>query len=203
MLCSVNGCGKNKWARGLCSGHYSAARGRGDFTDKECKQAGCDRKINNRGYCNTHFKQARKRGEFPEFPKCIGPKCSNYSISGELCEVHYAQKRAGNPLVPLRGKTPGEWGKWTLNAGGYVMRQRRVGGRLEGQLQHRFVMEQAIGRRLMGKENVHHKNGNRADNRLVNLELWNTIQPKGQRIEDKVAYAKEILALYEPDSLLN
>lgn len=35
-----------------------------------------------------------------------------------------------------------------------------------------------------------------ADNRLENLELWTTIQPSGQRVEDKIAFAKEILREY-------
>jgi hypothetical protein len=38
-------------------------------------------------------------------------------------------------------------------------------------LEHRYVMQQAIGRPLTRSETVHHKNGNRRDNRLENLEL--------------------------------
>lgn len=38
-------------------------------------------------------------------------------------------------------------------------------------MQHRLIMEQHIGRRLEKNEVVHHKNRNRADNRLENLQL--------------------------------
>jgi len=62
-------------------------------------------------------------------------------------------------------------------------------------------MERAIGRELLPFENVHHVNGDRLDNRLENLELWSTSQPTGQRVEDKVAWALELLALYAPHEL--
>ena len=37
---------------------------------------------------------------------------------------------------------------------------------------------------------------------VENLELWSKSQPHGQRVSDKIVWAKEILALYGDDESL-
>lgn len=85
---------------------------------------------------------------------------------------------------------------------GYVRLAVRRGGVTRRVSEHRYVVEQMLGRELLPSENVHHINGVRGDNRPENLELWSTSQPAGQRVADKVAWAREFLALYgEPQQL--
>lgn len=78
--------------------------------------------------------------------------------------------------------------------------------------EHRWAMEQVLGRALRKDENIHHVDGVKDNNstdgvlRLIgghwqsgNLELWSTSQPSGQRVPDKVSYAVDVLRLYALD----
>lgn len=63
-------------------------------------------------------------------------------------------------------------------------------------LEHKYVMEELLGRLLFPDETVHHKNGIRDDNEPGNLELWTKAHPPGQRVEDKVAWCIGFLRRY-------
>ena len=80
------------------------------------------------------------------------------------------------------GKSP----QWYKSKYGYIQNSR-------GKFQHREVMEQVLGRKLHKFENVHHKNGDRADNRPENLELWVVRQPQGARVEEIIDWAVAFL----------
>ncbi len=80
-----------------------------------------------------------------------------------------------------------------MHSTGYV-RVNLPGGAKK--LKQRLVMEEEMGRLLERHETVHHKNGQRTDNALTNLELWSKRQPAGQRVVDKVQFAIDTLRLY-------
>lgn len=124
----------------------------------------------------------------PEGATCSVEGCGKPFLAKGLCRKHYsALNRNGDPTVRRRG----EKGQGCSKRG-----YARVSQGGKSRLQHRVVMEQILGRPLLDHENVHHINGVRNDNRPENLELWSKSQPSGQRIEDKVRWAREIISLY-------
>ena len=61
---------------------------------------------------------------------------------------------------------------------------KKFGDRSGWMWEHRYVMQQVLGRPLDKHESVHHINGKRDDNRPENLELWKRSQPAGVRSSD-------------------
>jgi len=52
--------------------------------------------------------------------------------------------------------------------------------------EHRLVMAEKLGREILPRERIHHRNGVRGDNRPENLELWTLDHkdPPGVRVSD-------------------
>lgn len=134
---------------------------------------------------------------------CTIDGCNKPYRAKGVCQMHYRRLRLyGNPSI-LKNRKHTK-GKHTNNYGYVeVYAPTNPNSKTNGYVkEHRLIMSEYLKRPLFDYENVHHKNGDRTDNRIENLELWNVRQPPGQRVEDKVAYALEILALYAPEKLV-
>ena len=177
---------------------------------KTCTFPECDKKINGRGLCSSHASQRRRTGRTwaigsryqNKGRSCSVDDCSRPAASLGICSSHrrhiekYGETRAIQPVAKR--------GEGTVRCtDGYRFVQSIDDPYYPGECigQHRLVMAHHLERRLLPGESVHHRNGDRLDNRLSNLELWSESQPSGQRVEDKVAWAKELLSIYEPDLL--
>lgn len=123
---------------------------------------------------------------------CENPECKQYEqrimkkplLKCHTCGEEFRQRRTTGgkycSRACWRGAQPGRH----IKKDGYVVvyRKGHPNARPDGRiLEHRLIMAETLGRSLEPHEEVHHKNGDRADNRSENLELWVVSQPKGQR----------------------
>jgi len=129
----------------------------------------------------------------------VGRVLSKFGVSQEERAermIHRGEKSGrwkGGRMIDVNGYV-----KVTIHPGSICYDSRDANNRV---YEHRIVMSEHIGRPLLSHENVHHKNGDRQDNRIENLELWSKMQPQGQSVDDKVKFAIEILSIYRPEIL--
>lgn len=153
-----------------------------DFCSSECYRKTCKR-------CEKDFKPATvrsvycseecKRGTgkcencgkaFVKGKKAAGRFCSTACHYDYLCPIGTVRDGgSGYKIIKVPPNTPGA---------------KRFGDRSGWMWEHRYVMQQVLGRPLAKNENVHHKNGRRDDNHPDNLELWKRSQPAGIRAAD-------------------
>jgi len=220
--CSIEGCGNRAGYRsmGLCAMHQNRVRRTGNpgspkrlwnVVDGPCAASGCGRKAIARNLCSTHWDRWRKHGDpergnreeylkFKRLGLCRIGGCDRSAKSGckKMCWGHHRRfMKHGEEmsLAPVKKIAP--QGTGVIGDKGYLL-IRRAGRNVA---YHRIVMEEHLGRQLLPDETVHHKNGQRLDNGIHNLELWSKSHPPGQRVSDKIAWAKALLALYEPGAL--
>ena len=223
--CKFKGCNRSHMAKGLCGTHYEAFRtGRPMYDLNSISIRSSEQKlkcdlcgvifershVRSRNYCSPicnkkgaleRIKERSKERRILKIkqnihnkPKstCRQPGCEEFAAIGDLCSLHngleifdedsYLQAHVCKPIGYIR-----------LNTTGY--KDIKV-SKTKWSPEHRFVMENKIGRSLKRNEEVHHINGDRTDNSIENLELWSSSHPVGQRVVDKLVWAREIIATY-------
>jgi hypothetical protein len=179
---------------------------------KTCAADGCGRDAKERGLCHGHYQRLRRLGHI-QADRPLGRRtegvcevegCDRTIYARRLCSPHYRRQLAAGDVradQPLR--QPGR--DRHISHGYYVVsvppEMRYLTGGESQALEHRYVMAQLLQRPLWPDESVHHRSGNRLDNRPENLELWSRWQPRGQRVIDKVEFATELLRRYAPHRL--
>lgn len=222
-LCCVAGCCRATYALGICEAHYRRRRRTGDVDadrpvgsipqPKPCLVDNCANTSTERGLCHGHYLRLIRTGDvLGQRPLsrringvCIVDACTNRATARGLCPTHRARKSQHGDVqadVPIK----------QVDGTGYVTRHgyrvipvpredRWLVHNNRTEFEHRYVMAKMLGRPLTREESVHHRNGQRLDNRPENLELWSRYQPKGQRVSDKLEFAIELLQQYLPEAL--
>jgi len=215
LMCAAAGCERPVYARGHCGRHYKQLLRHGqvspDLVPETCAVPGCERQAVTRGWCHGHYLRWSRTGDLsadvplnrPVPATCSIDACRRRVHGHDLCRTHLGRVRSyGHAAAAVPVRSPGEDGWLTHGYRGVVVpdQLRHLTRGAPHALQHRLVMAVLLDRPLAPGESVHHKNGDRLDNRPANLELWSRRQPSGQRVADKLAFAYELLALYDPEA---
>ena len=157
--------------------------------------------------CNEEYKPSSRH---KICPKCRGRlnkvKCKCGKLKhrqSPICIDCSVKIRAEIGYEMPRGENSFNWkgGRIKNNNNGYV-RLRAPEGHPKASkrghylAEHILVMEVKLGRYLLPRENVHHINGVKDDNRIENLELWTKSPMSGIRVADAIKWATEIIKRY-------
>lgn len=144
--------------------------------------------------CEKHYMKEHRENR----PKCIISSCSKPKTARGYCMTHYKRlKKYGDPLPDQERifKVPSGY---RINNQGYAEIRLIINNRAVWVKEHRYLLEQKLGRSLKKTEQIHHKDGNKLNNNISNLELWVIRQqPSGQRVKDMLDWAYKILEEYK------
>ena len=170
-----------------------------NFKTKPCR--GCQKTFQPTANCHLYCEECKPHGKKTPRPRLVCAWCDQkFKSSGRKWTYYSRRFCSAQHKAEFLQQHQGINAR-RVNEHGYV--EIRVGRGYPGamtngyMLEHRYLMEQHLGRSLLPHETVHHKHGQRADNRIEELELWSTSQPSGQRVEDKIAWAKWFLGQYD------
>lgn len=133
-----------------------------------CAVEGCGIRARRYGYCPNHASKFRKYGDPLVNKKHVRGKCSldecdsPHYMKG-YCIKHYQRwRKRGDPLS--LGQAPHHTG--TLQNGYRVIMKNGI-----TKAEHRWIMEEYLGRPLLRTEIVHHKDENPLNNTIDNLQV--------------------------------
>src|SRR3990167_2629280 len=113
--------------------------------------------IQNAMYCSVKCRGTSRRKPMPKCIRCNKPVKWRGTV-----------KFCSNTCAHFRNFNPRWKGGFKIDKEGY--RHIWIS---PNEREHRYLMEKHIGRKLKKSEVIHHKNGNKLDNRIKNLEITN------------------------------
>ena len=156
----------------------------------QSRQSAQKRKNRIKLFCNTCKKEFEKIPSHIYKTNFCSQQCrfdfmnkqitKNCIVCKKECKIKRSRKNTFNYCsrqcfhIGYLGHNPSNFkgGRMTHKGYVYILKKGHPFADRDGYiLEHRFVMEQHIGRYLTSKEIVHHKNHTRNDNRIENLEL--------------------------------
>lgn len=181
---------KAKYCSRACRARYPRDTTKWKCVTKKCERCGTEyitktSHAARRRFCSHACQYAEKTERNAETRNC--KHCGTEFSVPRHTDIEHCSRACANRSMAETKRS------WHKTPDGYMVSGFTINGRSRGVLQHRYVMEQHLGRPLKAFENVHHKNGVKHDNRIANLEVWITKQPKGQRPEDLIEWAAAIL----------
>lgn len=100
MECSVEGCIRGVFAKGLCHPHYDQDRA---SRLGPCTVDGCEKPQHSHGLCGAHYRKAKVKTAEP----CSVEGCQRGVVANGLCSSHNQRQRRRGSLDPSR---PLDWG---------------------------------------------------------------------------------------------